>query len=259
LNDQLNFGVRWFFQNKSANQSVGFTDGTGTIAGTLSGLSYFINAASIKVLLNALSTVTNVDILSQPSLMVLENKKATLQVGDEVPILTQTQQSAAVTGTPTISNAVSYRNTGILLGITPRVGNDGRVLLDIEQEVSDTKSNTTSGIDSPSFTQRRVKTTISVRDGETIVLAGMIQDKSTRSRDQVPIVGNIPFIGNAFKSKTDTILRTELLIAITPQVIKDSQQISAVTAEFRDSLNMSTRPQRKAGPDRFEDVNRIIR
>ena len=259
LNDQLNFGVRWFFQNKAGNQSVGFADATGKIPGPLAGLSYFINTTNVTVLLNALSNVTDVNVLSQPSLMVLENKKATLQVGDEVPILTQTQQSAATTGTPTISNAVSYRNTGILLSITPRVSNDGKVLLEIEQEVSDTKSNTTSGIDSPSFSQRRVKTTITVQDGQTIVLAGMMQDKATRSRDKVPLVGDIPLVGNIFKNKTDTINRTELLIAITPHVIKDNRQINAVTSEFRDSLNFSTRPQRKSGPDRMENISRIVR
>jgi general secretion pathway protein D len=259
LNDQLQFGVRWFFQNNSQNQSIGFTDLSGLVGGPVGGLSYLIKRVNIQVLVNALKNVTDVNVLSQPSLMMVENKKATLQIGDEVPVLTQTQQSAAITGTPTISNAVSYRNTGILLSITPRVASDGTVLLEIEQEVSDTKSNTTSGIDSPAFSQRRVKTTVSTKDGETIVLAGMIQDKSTRSRDQVPLLGDVPLIGNVFKNKTDTIVRTELLIAITPQVIRDSQQIDAVTTELRDNLNFSTRPQRRTPPDRFEDLSRIIR
>jgi general secretion pathway protein D len=259
LNDQLQFGVRWFFQNKAQNQSIGFTDLSGLVGGPAAGLSYLIKRVDIQVLVNALKNVTDVNVLSQPSLMMVENKKATMQVGDEVPVLTQTQQSAAITGTPTISNAVSYRNTGILLSITPRVASDGGVLLEIEQEVSDTKSNTTSGIDSPAFSQRRVKTTVSTKDGETIILAGMIQDKSTKSRDQVPLLGDLPLLGNVFKNKTDTIVRTELLIAITPQVIRDSQQIDAVTAEFRDNLNFSTRPQRRTQPDRFEDFSRLVR
>jgi general secretion pathway protein D len=260
LNDQLQFGVRWFFQNKSGDRSLSFTDASGVVPSVASaGLSYLIKATDIKLLINALSNVTNVDLLSHPSLMVLENRKASLQVGDQVPILTQTQQTASAATATTTSNSVSYRNTGILLNITPRVGSDGTVLLELEQEVSDTKSNTSSGIDSPAFTQRRIQTTVSVKNGETIILAGMIQDKSTRSRDQVPILGDIPFIGNAFKNKSDSIVRTELLIAITPQVIKDSRQLTAVTEELRDSLNFSTRPQRAAGPDRKEDLSRLLR
>jgi general secretion pathway protein D len=200
-----------------------------------------------------------VDLLSQPSLMVLENKKATLQIGNEVPILTAVQSTPVGNGVPSTTNSVSYHNTGILLNITPRVAKDGSCLLELEQEVSDTKPNETSGIDSPEFTQRKVHTTVTVKSGETIILAGMIQDKSTRVRDQVPLLGNIPLLGNAFKTKNDSVQRTELLIAITPQIIKDSQQIDAVTSELRDSLNFSTRAQRGTGPGTMENIGRILR
>ena len=259
LTDELKLGVRWFFQ-KGANQ-VSFTDATGIVAGPFTGFAYFFNSVNIKAVINALSTVTNVDVLSQPSLMALENKKATLQVGNEVPILTQTAVTPVIGGvgnTP-IVNSVTYRNTGVILGITPRVGEDGRVLLDIEQEVSDVVANSANGIQSPSFQQRRVKTTVTVRDGETIILAGMIQDKSSRVRDQVPLIGNIPFLGNLFKNKTDTINRTELLIAITPQVVRDDSQVAAIAQEYRDSINFSTRPQRKTQPDHGEDISRLTR
>ena len=98
-----------------------------------------------------------------------------------------------------------------------------------------------------------------MRDGETIVLAGFIRDSASRVRDQIPILGDIPFIGQAFKSKDDTIQRTELLITITPQVIRDDSQISAVTTELRDSINLSTRPQRGTPPDHREQWDRLIR
>ena len=123
----------------------------------------------------------------------------------------------------------------------------------------DVVANSANGIQSPSFQQRRVKTTVTVRDGETIILAGMIQDKSSRVRDQVPLIGNIPFLGNLFKNKTDTINRTELLIAITPQVIRDDSQVAAIAMEYRDSINFSTRPQRKTPPNHAEDISRLTR
>ena len=257
LNDQLKFGLRWFFEKgASSNQ---FTD---TILGAIGtanpGFSYFLNLTDTKVVINALSQITDVNIVSSPTMTVMENKKAVLQVGDEVPIATQSAVAVGVPGAP-IVNSISFRNTGIILSITPRVSDDGRVLLEIEQEVSDVVKTSTSKIDSPTIQQRRIKTVVSVRDGETVALAGLIQDKATRARDQVPILGDIPYVGNLFKTKDDLIKRTELLITITPQVIRDSQVLSGIAAEYRDKLNFSTRPQRQAPPDRMEQIDRITR
>lgn len=258
LNDNLKFGVRWFL-TKGGND-ISLSDAAQTPINTplSGGFNYLLRGTNLQVALNALSTVTNVDVISTPTLTVVENKKAVLQVGDEVPILTQSATST-ITTTPAIVNSVSYRDTGVILGITPRVSDNGRVVLDIEQEVSTAVQTTTAQISSPTIQQRRVKTTVSVNDGEGIVLAGLVQDNSNRSRDQVPILGDLAVIGNAFKSKTDTITRTELVIAITPQVIKDSNQIDAITAEFRNQLNLSTRPQRRGPPDTREQIDRIVR
>ena len=154
---------------------------------------------------------------------------------------------------------MSFRNTGIILNITPRINDSGRVLLDIEQEVSDVVATTTSKINSPTIQQRRIKTTVSVNDGEGIVLGGLIQDKATNTRGQVPLAGDIPIFGNLFKKKDDTINRTELVVAITPRVVKDSRHIRAITEEFRDKINFTTRPQRAAPPDRREQVDRVLR
>ena len=273
LNDELKFGVRAFFSgdSKGGGGSLNSTLGTGAAALTAlpipgaaaaaAGFQYLLNGKNFQAVLNALSSVSNVDVVSSPSLMVMENKRATLQVGDEVPIITQQATSVVAVGaagTP-IVNSVSYRSTGIILGITPRLSDDGRVFLDIEQEVSNVSASTAGAAGSPTISQRRVKTTVTVNDGETIILAGLIKDDATRNRDQVPLLGDVPFFGNAFKSKDDVIKRTELLISITPQVIRDRQQIDDITAEYRDNLNLSTRPQRRAPPDHRETLDRLIR
>ena len=262
LNDNLKFGVRAFVGGGGSNATSNSSLPTNLLALPLAanpvaaaGFQYFLNAKNLQVVLNALSAVTNVNVVSSPSLMVMENKRASFQVGDEVPIITQTGQGVQAPGAPII-NSVSYRSTGIILGITPRLSDDGRVFLDIEQEVSNVSSTSVNG---PTISQRRVKTTVTVNDGETIVLAGLMKDDATRDREQVPLFGDIPFIGNAFKSKNDTIKRTELLISITPQVIRDRQQIDDVTAEYRDQLNFSTRPQRRAPPEHREQLDRLIR
>jgi general secretion pathway protein D len=257
LNDNLKFGLRWFFQ--MGNHQLRLTDSAlGAITPTFPGFSHFFATPNVQVVLNALSTITDVNVVSSPTLMVIDNKRATLQVGDEVPVPTQSAVSVLTPGAP-IVNSIAFRNTGIILNITPRINDGGRVLLDIEQEVSDVVPTTTSTIDAPTIQQRRIRTTVSVNDGEGIVLGGMIQDRATRTRNQVPLAGEIPLFGNLFKTKDDTISRTELLIAITPRVVKDSLQIRAITEEFRDKINLTTRPQRAAPPDRKEQVDRLAR
>ncbi len=262
LNDDLKFGLRWFFE-RGGNEfkltdTLGPGGAIGAIAPAFAGFSYFLNTSNAKIALNALADITNVNVVSSPSLMVLNNKRATLQIGDEVPVATQAAVSVITPDAP-IVNAITFRETGVLLNIIPRISDDGRVLLDIEQEVSDVKSTTSSTINSPTIQQRRIKTTVSVDDGGSIVLAGLMQDTATRKRQQVPLVGDIPLVGNLFKNKDDEIRRTELLITITPHVVKDDAQIGMIAAEFRDRLNFSTRPQRATPPEHKEALDRIVR
>jgi general secretion pathway protein D len=181
-----------------------------------------------------------------------------LQVGDEVPIITQQAVSVITPGAPVV-NSVTYRNTGVILAVVPHVHENGRVVLEIEQEVSEVGATTSSNINSPTFQQRRIKTTVAVRDGESLALGGLMQDRSSLARDQIPIVGEIPVVGNLFKSKDDRIRRTELLIIMTPRVVRDANQVRQITDEFRDRLNLTLRPQRQGPPAVREKLDRIQR
>jgi len=257
LNDDLKMGVRWFFN--SGKHGFRFTDfATDAITPVFPSFSHVFATKNFKIVVDALNSVTDVNIISSPTLMVLDNKKAILQVGNEVPIVTQSAVTVLTPGSP-IVNSVTYRNTGIVLSITPRVGDNGRILLEVEQEASDVVRTDTSRIDSPTIQQRRIKTTVAVNDGESIILGGLIQDRADNRRDQLPLVGEVPLIGNLFKSKLDQIVRTELLIAITPRIVRDDAQIRAITEEFRARINLSTRPQRQGPPDRREKIDRLIR
>lgn len=262
LNDELKMGVRWFFQ--SGNSNLRFSDlGTGDVTSAFPGFSHFLNIKSIKFVLNALSSVTDLNIISSPTLMVLDNKKATLQVGNEVPIVTQSAVSVGSSDAPFV-NAITYRTTGIVLNITPRVGEKGRVVLEVEQEASDVvvvpgETSGPSGVKSPTIQQRRIKTIVAVNDGEGVLLGGLIQDRAERGRDQVPLIGEVPLLGSLFKSKDDKISRTELLVAITPRVIRDPGQLRGITEEFRKKLNLTTRPQRLGPPDEKEQLDRVLR
>jgi general secretion pathway protein D len=149
--------------------------------------------------------------------------------------------------TGSIVNSVSYKDTGVILSVTPRVNQSGRVLLDIDQEVSNVSQTTSSSINSPTIQQRRIKTTVVVNDSETLALGGLIQDNKTITRNQVPVAGDIPLIGNLFKQKTDTVAKTELIVLITPRVIRDASQAREVTEEYRrkiDILLPKSRPRR---------------
>lgn len=256
LNDELKFGLRWFFEQK--NSQVTFTDAiAGIVAPQFPGFSYFLSAPHVDVALNALSAVTDVNVISTPTLMVLDNKTAVLQVGDQVPIATQSARSVTDPDAP-IVNSVSFRDTGVILSVTPRVSDSGRVVLDIEQEVSDVVETTSSGIDSPTIQQRKIKTTVAVNDSEALALGGLIQESKNLSKNQVPVAGDIPILGNLFKEKDDKIRRTELIIIIRPHVVRDINEARWVTEEFRKQLNVNPGTRLRKRPGLRENADRIL-
>ena len=231
LNDELKLGVRWFLERKNANYT--FTDAaTGAVSSVFPGFSYALAAANLSATLNTLNQITDVNVISSPSLTVMDNGTATLQIGDQVPITTQSAASVLGAGAPVI-NSVSYRDTGVILTITPRINESGRVLLEIEQEVSTVVPTSSSGIDSPTIRQRRIKTSVVVNNGEALALGGMIQESKTLGRTQVPILGDLPIVGNAFKQKDNKYGKTELIIIITPRVMRNLDEARQVTDEYR--------------------------
>nr|WP_255609184.1 type II secretion system secretin GspD [Methylosinus sp. Sm6] len=255
LTDDLTFGVRWFLQK---NASAGaFSDGdTGTpgandattgsnllgaaVGATFPGFNYALRAANTQVTLSALNKITNVNIISTPSLTVLDNRQAVLQVGDQVPV--QTYSGTNTSGGVTTFNSVTYRDTGVILSITPHINESGRVMLELEQEVSNVAAGTSATSTTPTIKQRRVKTQVVVNDSEALMLGGLIQDSSSRGASQIPIVGDIPILGNAFKSKSNNASKTELLIMITPHVVRSLAEARDITDEFkRKMLRISTK------------------
>jgi general secretion pathway protein D len=256
LNDDLRFGVSWFLQNKKSN--TGFTDqATGVASSIFPGFSYALTAANVAATLNTLNQVTDVNVISSPSLTVMDNKPAVLQIGDQVPVTTASATSVLTTGAP-IVNSVSYKDTGVILSITPRINESGRVLLEIEQEVSTVVPTTTSGIDSPTIRQRKIKTDVVVNNGDALVLGGMIQESKTITQNKVPIIGDIPILGNAVNSKDNTIVKTELIILIRPHVIRDLNEARSITDEYRRHLAVEGPYQRPRKPNVEQSVHRII-
>jgi general secretion pathway protein D len=185
--------------------------------------------------LTALHNVTNVKVLSNPSLVVVNNQSATLQVGNQVPI--STGSATVLTTNNTVVNTVDYRNTGIILHVSPRVSADGNVKLEVEQEISNVvPSASAAAALTPTISERKVKSQISVADGQTVLLAGLIQDQKSESKNGIPLLDEIQGLGNAFSSNDNTKTRTELIIFIHPQIIRNSMDAHNVAEELRSKL-----------------------
>jgi general secretion pathway protein D len=195
--------------------------------------------AQPALILSALHNVTAVKVLSNPSLVVVNNQSATLQVGNQVPVSTGSASvlNAATASSNTIVNTVDYRNTGIILHVSPRVSADGNVRLEIEQEISNVvpSSNATTAL-TPTISERKVKSSISIANGQTVLLAGLIQDQKNDSKSGIPLLDELQGIGNAFSTQDNTKMRTELIIFIRPQIIRDSMDAHNVAEELRSKL-----------------------
>jgi general secretion pathway protein D len=232
LNDELQYGLQWFFRQH--NNSEAFTNTTTSAPGQVfPGFSYqfLLPDANVQVVLNALSTITTVNVVSSPQLLVLNNQTAQLQVGQQVPVPVEQQQSTLVAGAPLV-NTINYVDTGVILSVTPRANSTGEVTLDIEQEVSDVASTTTGGLDAPTLDERRIKSTVSVDSGETVALGGLISTSVTKNRTAIPLLGSIPVVGALFRNDDNTTMRTELLVLIEPHIINGTDDARAATDQL---------------------------
>ena len=244
LNNNLNYGVQFFL----SSHDIGLRPDSGSainsaagpiLAQTLPGFNFLVGSqVQPRLIINALHNFTNVKVLSNPSLVVIDNQQATLQVGDQVPITTGT--ATLLSGNNAVVNTVDYRNTGIILRVVPRINSNGNVLLDIEQEISNVADTSTPGSLTPTLSQRKVKSSISVASGQTVLLAGLIGETQSRTRSGVPVLDQIPGIGEAFTQNNKVVQRTELIIFIRPQIIRDSVDASLVAEELRAKLRSTS-------------------
>jgi general secretion pathway protein D len=240
LNDELSYGVQFYLNSKE----VGLKPDKGSILNTLGafpiaqqfpGFNFLVgSAAAPNLILDALHTITNVKVLSNPSLVVIDNQPAILQVGDQVPISTGT--ATVLTANNTVVNTIDYRNTGIILKVVPRITSNGNVLLDVEQEISNVVPGTQTVNNTPTISQRRVKSSIAVQTGQTVLLAGLISDTQNPIRSGIPLLDELPAVGDFFAHKDVKQMRTELIIFIRPQIIRDGVDANMVAEELRTKM-----------------------
>jgi general secretion pathway protein D len=237
LTKQLNYGVQSFFKNGPAQTLL--AESAPPLGLATGGLSFaFTRGTSISAVLDLLSSVSTVKILSAPTVMVLNNHTASLDVGNQIPVATSSAVSVQASEAP-IVNTVQQQNTGIILKVTPRVNQGGLVQMDLSQEVSEpvaTPANVTAAIQSPTIQERKIETTVAVQDGQTLALGGLISDNIDTGTTGVPWLSEVPVVGALFGTVNDSVTRSEILVLVTPHVVRDAESAASITDELRTKL-----------------------
>ena len=236
LDDSLQYGLQWTFSGDARN---GYS-GRGALGGALStaatsGFSYALSNGSgtLKATLSALASKSLLKMISNPSLMVLDNHTATIAVGDQVPVSTSTITSETTTVT---SSTIQYKDTGVNLSVTPSVNAGNIVAMQIDQTVTDAGETVKDANNQLKFLQRQISSKVAVRSGESIVLGGLIKDNKSSSKEGVPLLKDIPLVGGLFAQNKSSGGRTELLVIITPRVVRSDVDIREVSEDLRERL-----------------------
>jgi general secretion pathway protein D len=272
LNNDLQYGVEYFLLQKNNGSSIGFNTQASGAASSSSSTGAIVNPQSLaailpggnfllgsqtnpSVVINALRTITDVKVLSSPSVVVLDNQEATLLVGDQVPVETGSANVLAATSTSstTVVNSINYINTGVILRVLPRVNINGNVTLDVEQEVSGVVGSGTAPNLTPTVSQQQIKSAIAIASGQTVLLGGLITEQQSRTRNGIPVLEELPGVGDLFSTNDRSTQRTELIVFIQPQIIRNSTDAAKVAEELRAKMRGSADNAFPPGPTLFRD------
>lgn len=237
LGDDLKYGLKWAFTDKERSGLFGAGSVGQLPANSTGGFTYTLSdTVGLRATLNALAAKSLIKVISSPSLMVLDNQTATIAVGTQQPVRSG-EISTPTTGTTNIisSTTYQYKDTGVQLAVQPSVNAGDLVTLDIDQSVTDVgDEDAVTG--QRAFLQRQITSKVAVRSGEALVLGGLIKDSATTNKSGVPLLHNLPLVGGLFGATTNNSGRTELLVVITPKVVRTDPEIRQVGEELRDRL-----------------------
>ncbi len=242
LGDNFKFGVDWtVFGNDHHIQATSTSGDSGTVSPTYPGFSLTFLDTDIQAAVNALGARTGVEVVSAPKIITLDNKTAHLQVGDQVPVVTQTSQSTQ-TSNGAIINNVDYRNSGVILDVTPRISGENRIILQVSQEVSSVIQTKTSTINSPTIQQRKFESTLTLKDGGVVALGGLISRTRNEGNTGIPGLKDVPGLGRLFKTSTRDVARTELIVLLRARVMTEADQTDgAMRNLFNDMRELKAR------------------
>ena len=254
LTGGMQFGVEWsLLQNndslggyKGSSKSGMFSFPEGGLnnaltGATQTGYTYLFQSDRLQAFLRAEADQNKLNTLFTPNILIADNKEAHIEVGQEVPIVTSEYVPLSTdtsTNTANTSRSVEYRNTGVILDVTPRINDKGLVAMDISQEVSNVaKQQTTAGLNSPTFNNRRAETSVVVQNGQSVVIGGIMQNVTETNDVGMPFISKVPIIKYLFGYGSDTYAKTELIIILTPHVVKNSAEAAAITEEYKAKMD----------------------
>jgi len=239
ITNNFNLGFEWSLLNNKALSSEGTIPlnnaHTLTLGGS-KGITSTLFKTNLTSLINAFAEDKVLDILSRPSLMILNNKTGNINVGQQVPVISSEVSSNDVssnTSTPSILRNISYTSTGITVNLTPTINSNGTLTLDIGITLSEAQSNKLSSIDSPLIINRQLSTSIVMHSDDSVLLGGLISHNYSNGETGVPLLKEIPLIGNLFKSQSKAHRKTELIILIHPKIIKNRSELNIETEKFK--------------------------
>jgi general secretion pathway protein D len=235
LDDSLKLGIDWTFNNTFG--PGGSYQGTGILdqGNPVNNFNYLVaKTGRLAAAFRSLAKDGKASVLSSPSIIATNGKKARINVADQVPVVNSTLQSN--TNPPVTTTTVEYRDVGVILSFTPYINDSGLVTLEIEQEVSEVSSTSSSANINPTFFKRSVSTNLVASQDQSIVLGGLVKERKSLNRAGLPWFYKIPFIGWIFGSRDDTVSRTELLIFITPRVIRNVEEGIQLSRDFEDRV-----------------------
>ncbi len=246
LNEDLRYGVQYFLEDGGGQLGLSSGD-TVNISPTSPGFSLSLGGNPANAVIDALDSMTRINVISSPNLMILNNESARLVVGDQVPTAVRTATDATSTDDQVFVSTVEYRDTGVIFEVTPRINSSGSVILNIGQEVS-LVGETDAATGNPVISQRLINSSVSVDSGETIVLGGLFSDRRSGSNSGIPILKDLPVAGNLFGTSSRSSAQTELLVLITPRIVNNQMDARRVTEQLRnrvqslrsDSASLST-------------------
>jgi general secretion pathway protein D len=241
LTDQTNLGLEWFFNHSMSTGTL--TGGTLHSLGIGTGglnLDYTANwnGLSIQAAFNAFASNNKVNILSRPRLVARSGSEANIQVGTDVPIITsQANSPTQQSGNTQILQTIEYRQTGTILHIKPLIYGDNRVDLVITQEISSEEANSNATVGSPLILERNITTQLSLADGATAVLGGLMDDDYSKGNSGIPVLKDIPIIGAATRTDTVNGSKTELVMLVTPYILQEGDDMRRWASRYSDEMN----------------------
>jgi general secretion pathway protein D len=251
LDSSTKLGVEWDFSSNKAG--LGHEGGTGFGVGNANpereGFKYTIAGNDFSVFVNALKTDQKFHVLSTPRIFTSNNSEASINISQRVPYVLSSREDP--NGNLTFTYA--FQDVGIVLTVTPRITSNGYVTMDINQQANDLQGFTS--FNAPIINQRQADTTVSVKDGETIILGGIIRNTISATTKKVPLLGDIPLLGELFKSTDKQNVKTELLVFLTPRVVRDPEEAKKLREEQLKNLSKQTKESvNKAGVGTSEPV-----